>query len=467
MILRLCALGLLCLSIQHLSAAFAWQNPRNVEDPRFDSATGQLKANPKNDVSLELNSYRVPARRTSIVDRNGKFLAHDVAFPRPAIWLIGGHGADVLNTFESDLNKLEILLSREIEVEPLDLIFFEKRRGTPLVLNLQLSEEEVLRIEKAKIPRLRSVVASSRNYPLASIMAHAVGWSTALRGYSRTHLYNPIYGQSGMESLFNKELTPQSGTVDVLKDAQDHTLKAIRESPAEEASTLQVSLDSNLQKKLLKTLNNKIKKGALLVADALSGEVLVLLSLPSFDPNKLSPFEDINYKNKLLKDSAEPLSNRVYRKYQGIDLNDFKNSIRFKEDLDHLVNEANNNYAKLISEDSYDVKEKGITPLYLLALAQTLSYSAPLSLKATAAKKNLEDFEDLGPWNRVNYLASATREGRYVLNNSAYPQTHKALLYVGTTQDRKYNFVLISEDKNMNDNSLIEIKTLVENTLSI
>lgn len=465
MFFRSCALGLFCLFAPHFSEAMDWINPTNVNDPRFDSTTGQLKANPKNDTTLEIDTYRVPARRSTLLDRKGKILAYDVAFTRPAIWLIGGHSAEVLKTFENDLKKLNSLLNKDIEMAQLELDFFEKRRGTPIVLNIHLTEQEILKIQNAKIPRLRVIVSSMRSYPFASEMAHAVGWSTALTGYSKTHLYNPIYGQSGLESLLNKELTPRAGTLDVLRDTQDNTLKIIRESSGQEAKTVKVSIDSVLQKKLLISLKEKIKKGVLLVADALSGEVVVMLSLPSFDPNKFSPFEDIKYKNKILSDTSEPLSNRIFRKYQGIDLNAFKNSIRFKEDFEILVVDANANYAKLMSKETYSVEDMGVTPLYLLTLAQTLTYSAPLTLTSNAALKNIEDLEDLGVWNRVNFMGSATRDGSYVADNSAYTQTHKALVSVSTTEDRKYNIVLISEDTNMSDSRLSEINTTVEKKL--
>lgn len=457
------------LILNAAKATIIWENPTNKKDSRFDPTTGKLKSGPKNDTSLEIKIYKLPAVRSSLRDRNGIYIAYDVNFPRPAIWLSSGSGKEILKDFEDNLYKLNSLLNRNFSIAHYPPQFFEERRGSPVVLNEALSPNEIERLTAKKESRIQVVHTSARHYPYSDILAHICGWATILPELSLTHLYNPPYGKSGLESIFNKLLTPRAGTLEILKDAADHTLKQLYQNPAEKPTTLTVTVDAELQKKVLLKIRSKLKEGVVLVADSATGEIPVLLSLPSFDPNRHTPFADIKYKQQLLEDKTEPLSNRIFRDYKGVDIEALSQRMRFESDFSLNQYSASRNCARLLNKESFISSSSGLTPLYLLNLIQTLTHSAPLTLLSPSnpsfKKSDNSGFDELGNWNYIDFFSSATREGQYMKADSEVLQIKNAHVYIGSSRDRNFNFVLISEESDATDETLLEIKNSIEEVL--
>lgn len=115
-------------------------------------------------------------------------------------------------------------------------------------------------------------------------------------------------GKEGVEKIFECQLRGKSGKKLVEVDARHKYLKTLSIIPPVDGQTLQLALDFELQKTAYSLI--KDKKAAVVGLKPKTGEILLLLSTPSFDPQA---FEDksTNEINKYLTDKANPLFNRA------------------------------------------------------------------------------------------------------------------------------------------------------------
>jgi penicillin-binding protein 2 len=115
-------------------------------------------------------------------------------------------------------------------------------------------------------------------------------------------------GKKGVEKLFECLLRGRSGKKLIETDAQGKPLKTITVLPPESGETIQLSVDLELQKKAYELI--KDKKAAIIAVVPKTGEVLVDVSTPSFNPQDFEDQIDNNIK-KYLTDKENPLFNRV------------------------------------------------------------------------------------------------------------------------------------------------------------
>lgn len=119
---------------------------------------------------------------------------------------------------------------------------------------------------------------------------------------------NDKIGKEGVEKIFDCQLRGKKGKKLIEVDASGKYLKTISLIPAKEGKTIQLSVDWELTKKSFELI--KDKKGAIVATKPQTGEVLVLVSSPSFDPQD---FEDNHQSviSRYLKDKNQPLFNRA------------------------------------------------------------------------------------------------------------------------------------------------------------
>lgn len=439
-----------------------WVNPENKKDPRCDAETGHVKATITTDTSMEFRSFKVPQWRATFTDRQGVVLATDVAFSRAAIWLEGGDVEKVKKRFEADKVKLAELLKRDLRLAKLPLAVFEERRGSPIVFNQQLSEDDVAAIKKANLPRIRAIESSHRHYPLGAVFSHAVGWVMREESLTENYLFPTIRGRAGLESILNEEAAGKSGLIEVLRDSTNFEVKMILETAGVPAQLIELGLDSKLQSKVFESVSSEIKNGVVLVADTQTGEVPVMLSLPVFDPNIFNPFTKNTEFDKCAADDEEPLANKIYRNYKRIVLDDFSKCLKRPEDFQDFLREASYDYAKLMDIQGFIADESTVTPLFLLTLLQRMTESAPITFLKNKAS----------PLGKVEESASceglkgtARRRGSFYLNGESIGLIKNASYYLGTTKNKQFNIVIFVEDSQINEKALLRIKKKIEKAL--
>lgn len=188
---------------------------------------------------------------------------------------------------------------------------------TPVRLKEGLSFPEVSYIEarRSDFPGLLIDIEVSRDYIYGSVGSHLIGY---LGKPTPTQLKNPEFrdvppdafiGQWGVEKLFDKLLRGTAGQRIIEVDAVGKEIRLIQENPPVKGTDLVLSIDLALQKEAEAGLEGKA--GAVVALKPSTGEILGLVSAPSFDPNRFSTGISPAHWNELMTDKKLPLLNRA------------------------------------------------------------------------------------------------------------------------------------------------------------
>ena len=207
------------------------------------------------------------------------------------------------------------------------------RSGTPLVFNapgfrkndgkktIQLTKEEAMALIAKGEKNLE--VDSLREYPYKDILSHVLGYIGQI---SKEELEESafldyrggdIVGKMGIEKEYEAKLngTDEKQLVEI--DSLGKTIRKLGQTDAIPGEDIKLSIDLATQKAAFEAMKD-IKKGAIIVS-APSGEILAMVSKPSFDPNlftmgkgyEASPSSYLDITDVLLDSKNQPLLNRA------------------------------------------------------------------------------------------------------------------------------------------------------------
>ncbi len=257
----------------------------------------------------------IPPTRGLIYDRNGRIIADN----RPSFSLTvtrerAGDWRGVLDTV------VEVL---GLTVE--DRQLFEKRvlQGRrpfePVPILFELSEEQIahVAVNQFRLPGVEVAAQLVRHYPQGMHFAHSVGYVGRINeqelkaldpvNYSGTH----HIGKTGIEKFYEDELHGKVGYEEVETNARGRVLRVLKRTDPEPGNDITLTLDLQLQEAAEAALGGR--RGAVIALQPSTGEVLAMVSQPSFDPNLF--VTGISFKDYgELRDSIDrPLYNRVLR----------------------------------------------------------------------------------------------------------------------------------------------------------
>jgi penicillin-binding protein 2 len=253
--------------------------------------------------------------RGVILDRNGILLAENI--PVYVLEIIPEHVKDMQQT----LKQLQELLPSitEDDIGNFNRARKQNRSFMPIPLKLKLTQEEValFAINQYHFPGVSIKARLMRYYPLGEITAHVLGYVSRINiqelktvdptNYRATN----FIGKAGIEKYYEDILHGKVGYQMVETDVSGRTLRVIDKINPYSGSKLYLSLDIRLQKAAYEAL--KDKRGAAVVINSKNGEVLAMVSSPSFDPNIfVSGVSAKDYK-KLSNTLKRPLFNRAVR----------------------------------------------------------------------------------------------------------------------------------------------------------
>ncbi len=185
------------------------------------------------------------------------------------------------------------------------------RKGFEIVKNLPANIETKIK----EILKNKNRIISRRNYTDGLSIGHLIGYlqeanSDDLKNDQCYTKLKPIdkVGKKGVEKLFECQLRGIAGKKIIETDALGEYLETIKIIKSTPGKPVQLAIDFNLQKKAYQLLEGK--KGAIIASNPKTGEILTLVSSPSFDPQDFFD-NNINKINQYLTDKNKPLFNRA------------------------------------------------------------------------------------------------------------------------------------------------------------
>jgi penicillin-binding protein 2 len=213
-------------------------------------------------------------------------------------------------------------LARLIELAPAEHArvlreVHHKHSFVPVVVRDNLSWDEMARVEVA-IPELPGVSVEqglTRNYPFGETAAHVVGYVAAvaedeLTGDPLLELPDFRIGKAGIEKTQDLALRGTAGTRQVETNAFGRVVRELAHVDGQPGKDVVTGLDMAMQEFVTRRCAGE-QSVACVLLDAASGEVLALVSSPSFDPRAFTDGLRPAVWQQLAGDPRHPLSNKV------------------------------------------------------------------------------------------------------------------------------------------------------------
>jgi len=266
-------------------------------------------------LAAEKNRIRnVPilAPRGKILDREGRTIVDN--YPSFSALLLRDSSRD-LNA-DADLIAGGLHLDAN-EVRARIRHFAAMPQYQPIFLKEDITPDELAFIDshRNELPELDTIMAHRRLYPRNGFMAHLIGYvgevSEDMLNQAQFELYNPgdVVGVSGVERQYNTVLMGTNGSRRELVNSHGREVGRLDETPAVPGKQLKLTIDIDLQIAAEEALEGK--NGAIVAMDPRTGEILAMVSRPTFDPNDFAVRVSRDEWNKLVTDPDKPLLNKA------------------------------------------------------------------------------------------------------------------------------------------------------------
>ncbi len=266
-------------------------------------------------VLAEANRIRkvpVLAPRGRLLDREGRLLVDN--YPSVTCYLARDSGRDL----EADLPMIAAGL--HLPLEQMQLLFkrFEaapKYESIPLKQDINPDEQAFIAAHRDDLPELETREEQRRLYPRDGFAAHLIGYvgevSEQMLNDSRYAMYDPgdVVGRSGVEATYDAILRGRDGSRDLVVNSHGKELGEVGQTLAVPGQDLKLTIDLDVQRAAEKAMEGKI--GAMVALDPHTGEVLAMVSRPTFDPNQFAGHLTKTYWNEILTNPDHPLLNKT------------------------------------------------------------------------------------------------------------------------------------------------------------
>jgi len=238
-----------------------------------------------------IRQQEIPAYRGSITDRNGEPLA--ISTPLVALWLNPSQVIpEQLPVLAGSLGMNAQALQERVERYSSKQFMYLRRGVTPV---------EAEQIMSLNIAGLNEETEYRRFYPEAEVAAQLVGLTNI-----------DDKGIEGIELGYDSILKGKSGAERVVKDLRGQVVERLGVIDAvEPGSDIQLTIDLRLQYLAYRSLKAAVAKhdaatASMVIMDPATGEVLAMVSQPSFNPNARDQLDPVAMRNRALVDSFEP-----------------------------------------------------------------------------------------------------------------------------------------------------------------
>ena len=266
----------------------------------------------------QTTSRPIPVARGLMYDRRGRLLVENV--PTFVLRIVPAElPFEIRPEVAERLSGLTDLPARRI-IERLDAHIgsqFEPVR----IADVETETARIITEDPESYPGVRIDLEAHRSYPSGALLSHVLGWTGRISGPEYERLREQDYwpedliGKAGLEATFEDVLRGSYGLEEVELDSQGRELHAPRILKEPKAGdSLELTIDSRTQENAEKAMRWAmdavgIDHGVVMAMNPQNGEILAMVSLPSYDNNAFAQgISNAEYR-QLLRDPARPMLN--------------------------------------------------------------------------------------------------------------------------------------------------------------
>jgi cell division protein FtsI (penicillin-binding protein 3) len=240
-----------------------------------------------------LREVDIAVSRGTIFDRNGEPLA--VSTPMVSITAVPSEVLDNADRIPA--------LAQALGINSDDLkSYLEQRSDRDFAyLRRQMSPDAAQVVLDLGVPGVNGQREYKRYYPSGEVTAHVLGFTNI-----------DDHGQEGLELAFDSWLAGKKGAKRVIRDRMGHIVEDVEQVRAPQpGQNLTLSLDRRIQflaySELKKQLDDvDADSGEMVVLDVRTGEILAMVSLPTYNPNAVTGTNGSQRRNRAVTDVVEP-----------------------------------------------------------------------------------------------------------------------------------------------------------------
>src|ERR1700726_77173 len=259
-----------------------------------------------------IRNVPILAPRGKILDREGRVIVDN--YP--------SFSALLLRDSSRDLNADAELIAHGLHLDANEVRtrirhFSSMPQYQPIFLKEDITPDELAFIDahRNELPELDTIVAHRRLYPRNGFMAHLIGYvgevTEDMLNQPQFELYSPgdMVGGSGGERQYNTVLMGKNGSRRALVNSHGREVGRLDETPAVPGKQLKLTVDIDLQIAAEQALAGR--NGAIVAMDPRNGEILAMVSRPTFNPNDFAVRVSRDQWSKLVNDDDHPLLNKA------------------------------------------------------------------------------------------------------------------------------------------------------------
>jgi penicillin-binding protein 2 len=260
-----------------------------------------------------IRNVPILAPRGKILDREGRVIVDN--YPSFSALLLRDSSRDL--SADADLIAQGLHLDAN-EVRTRIRHFASVPQYQPIFLKEDITPDELAFIDahRNELPELDTIVAHRRLYPRNGFMAHLIGYvgevTEDMLNQPQFELYSPgdVVGVSGVERQYNNALMGKNGARRAVVNSHGREVgEPLAQTDAIPGKQLKLTVDIDLQIAAEEALEGK--NGAIVAMDPRTGEILAMVSRPTFDPQSFSVRVSRDQWSKLVNDPDKPLLNKA------------------------------------------------------------------------------------------------------------------------------------------------------------
>jgi penicillin-binding protein 2 len=254
----------------------------------------------------------VPAPRGKIFDRDGRILVDN--YPSVSCYLLRNQAKDLRGDISLIARGLDLPVE-QVEATIRRFASEPQYEQIPLKQDITPDEQAFIEAHRNELPELVTVDEQRRLYPRDGFAAHLIGYVGEVSEQDlesgRYDYLEPgdMVGKSGVEETYDGWLRGVDGSRDVIVNSHGQQIRVERQELATPGHDLRLTIDLDLQRVAEKAMEGR--NGALVAMDPHTGEILAMVSRPSFDPNQFSVRLTKSYWSQLVNDPNHPLMNKA------------------------------------------------------------------------------------------------------------------------------------------------------------